>query len=375
MTSKISIPVSKPMITNEDKAAVQECLDAGWVSGEGPIVSDFEKKLGKIYNRQFAVSCSSGTAALDLVVAALDLGEADHVICPSFTIGSCCFELVKRRVNLTFIDSDLHIFNPSPDDYLREVNEYTKAIIVPHIYGFCVDVPAIREGLNGKGIFIIEDCAESQFLNYPSGGLAGSAGDVSTFSFYSNKTVVAGEGGAVITSDPKIYDRLKLFRNLCFDPDRRFWHKALGWNYRMSSLNAALACSQLDRIEESTNRKAEIGEIYFDKLKSIKEIYIPGPNECGFDNGYWVVPIILKDGGRIGRNKLMKKLSSLGIGTRPFFEPLHLQPAFCENNQIGQLRNAEYLGESGFYLPSFLEISKLEIEYVCRQMAKYFGYT
>lgn len=364
------IPVSKPFVAEEDKVAVMQALDSGWVSGEGPVILGFEKNLSATFRKNFAVSCNSGTAAIDLAVAALNLGPEDHVVCPSFTIGSCCFELVRRGVKLGFIDSELETFNPTEDAYLGAIKSNTKALVIPHIYGFCVDVPRIKQKLEGSGIYIIEDCAESQFMRYPSGGYVGTEADIMTLSFYANKTVVAGEGGAVLCDDSKLSERLLEYRNLCFDPNRRFFHTDIGWNYRLGSLNAALANSQLKRGFKSNEEKIEIGTKYYLGLKGIDEVYVPPPKIGKRNNGYWVVPIILKDSDRAARDRFVKYLSDKGIGNRPFFEPLHLQKIFCYEKI--SLKNSEILGDTGLYVPSFLGMLNTDIEYVIETIWRYF---
>jgi len=366
------IPVSKPFITLEDKDAVISALDAGWVSGDGPVVRVFEKSLCEFFKKPYAVSCSNGTAAVDLAIAVLGLSPGDRAVCPSFTIGSCCFELVRRGISIDFVDSEMDTFNPTEDDYLRAVNEHTRVIIIPHIYGFCVDVPSIKRSLGSRDIWIIEDCAESQFLCYPSGGLVGSCADITTYSFYSNKTVVAGEGGAVLCGNIDIYKKLNSYRNLCFDPNRRFFHTDIGWNYRLGSLSAALANSQLTRGALTTKKKQEIGVRYYEDLCELSQIYIPPPIIGNRENGYWIVPILLKHGQRKDRDHFAKYLSGKGIGTRPFFEPLHLQKVFVNTDQPITLPNCTALGNMGLYIPSFVGISEDEVTYVVETIKDYF---
>jgi perosamine synthetase len=366
------VPVSKPAISPEDKAAVVAALEAGWVSGEGPIVSEFENSLTRTFKKKFAISCNSGTAAIDLTIAALGLGPSDRVICPSFTIGSCCFELARRGVRIDFIDSEMETFNPTEEAYLDAIRDDTTAILIPHIYGFCVDVPKIKQRLNGRKISIIEDCAESQFMYYPSGGLVGSVADIVTFSFYANKTVVAGEGGAVLCDDAVISQRLSQYRNLCFDADRRFVHTDLGWNYRLSSLNAALANSQLKRGALNHKKKVGIGVKYYMGLRDVVDIYLPPPVIGQRVNGYWIVPIVLKNSNREERDRFANYLKNKGIGNRPFFAPLHLQKVFGSNVEKNSLVNCELLGDTGLYVPSFIGISDDEIDFVINTVRLYF---
>jgi perosamine synthetase len=374
LAPNVSIPVSRPYITSQDKNAVIEALELGWVSGEGPVVAKFENNLATTFQKKYAVSCSNGTAAIDLAVASLGLVEGDRVICPSFTIGSCCFELMRRRITIDFIDCELDTFNPMEEEYLNAITCQTKAIIIPHIYGFCVDVPRIRKSLGSSDIKIIEDCAESQFLHYPSGGMVGTEADIVTYSFYSNKTVVAGEGGAVLCDDLNLFHLLQSYRNLCFAENRRFFHTDIGWNYRLSSLNAALADSQLARGKETSQKKKDIGKLYHAQLSEVSEIYIPPPRIKNRENGYWVVPIVLKNGTRKTRASLIKYLQSYGIGTRPFFEALHLQNTFRFSEVTLQLPNSESLSDTGFYIPSFVGISEQEISFVIEKIKNYFGF-
>ena len=358
------IPVNEPVIKEREKQLLLDCLNSGWVSSEGPFVNEFEEKFSNKVNRKYGIACSSGTAALDIAIKALEIGPGDEVIIPSFTIISCASAVFKSGAKIILLDCDKDSWLMQPDQLEKLITAKTKAIMVVHIYGLPVNIDPIIEIAKKNRIFIIEDSAE-QIGGLYKGKPCGSFGDISTFSFYPNKNVTTGEGGMVVTNNINLAERAKSLRNLCFQPEKRFVHNEIGWNYRMTNLQAALGLAQLERLDESVEKKISIGKAYYERLKDIDLIQLPLEKLDYAQNIFWVYGIVLDK--RVGNAKyLMKKLADNSIGSRPFFYPIHKQPVFLKNGLFvnDSHPNAEHISEYGFYLPSGLSITINEIDIV-----------
>ena len=358
------IPVNIPMITDEDRDSVNKALMDGWISGDGPVVQEFETTVASQVGRSHAVAVSNGSDAIELALEVLDLQPGDEVILPSFTIISCLAPILRAGLVPVFVDADPETWNMRTDLLEEAVSERTKAIMVVHIYGLATDMNEVAEIAKKHNLFVIEDAAEAQglyFQNRP----CGSFGDVSTFSFYANKNVTTGEGGMVLTDDAGLAQNLRYFRNLTFLESRRFVHEDIGWNMRLSSLQAALGVSQTKRIEQSVTSRRKIADRYRSALTPVKGIKFQADEFGGHRNGYWVVGLLLEDHPRFSNaREAMDALSQAGIGTRPFFYPLHRQPLIerYPHRVVGGGSVAENLGENGFYLPNGLGMSEEQLE-------------
>ena len=286
------------------------------------------------------------------------------MIIPSFTIISCASAVFKSGAKIILLDCDKDSWLMQPDKLEKLITSKTKAIMVVHIYGLPVNIDPIISIAKKNNIYIIEDSAE-QLGGFYKGKPCGSFGDISTFSFYPNKNVTTGEGGMVVTNNINLAQRSKSLRNLCFQPEQRFVHDEIGWNYRMTNLQAALGLAQLERLEESVEKKVSIGKAYYERLKEIDLIQLPLEKLDYSQNIFWVYGIVLDK--RIGNAKyFMKKLADNNIGSRPFFYPIHKQPVFLKNGLfVNDFHpNSEYISEYGFYLPSGLSITVNEIDIV-----------
>jgi len=358
------IPVNEPLLSGNEKKYLIECIDSGWISSEGPFVKRFEEEFSKKVNRKYGVAVSSGTAALDIAIKTLGLKAGDEIIMPTFTIISCINQIIRSNIKPVLVDSDPHTWNMDVTQIESKVTEKTKAIMIVHIYGLPVDTDPILDIAKKYGLKVIEDAAEMIGQTY-KGKPCGSFGDVSVFSFYPNKHITTGEGGMVVTNDEIIAERAKSYRNLCFKPEKRFVHDELGWNYRMTNLQAALGLAQLERLDEFIKKKRWMGRLYTELLKDFDVFQLPLNKTDYSENIYWVYGLVIKNGNnKCNANRFMQKLRNKGIGARPFFYPLHKQPVF---NKMGLLFNkenypvSENLAEYGFYIPSGLNIKKEQI--------------
>ncbi len=362
------IPVNEPLIGKREKELINECLDTGWISSEGPFVEKFESSLSKKVNRKYGIACSSGTAALDLAIASLEIGPGDEVIMPAFTIISCAAAVIKSGAKPILIDSSERTWNMNVDHIEDAITSKTVAIMAVHIYGLPVDMDPLIEIAKKYGLYIIEDAAEligAKYKNKP----CGSFGHVSTFSFYPNKQITTGEGGMVFTNDLEISKRCKSLRNLCFQEDNRFVHNELGWNYRMTNLQAALGIAQLEKLDSTLKKKLKIGKLYNKYLSEFRQIELPLIETDFAKNIYWVFGILINPKVDKAKN-IISKLRKLKIATRPFFYPMHKQPVL---KKMGIFKKnyfpiSEMLYEQGLYLPSGIKLKQEEIKIVSQKL-------
>ena len=366
------IPVNKPLITKGDINYLNKSISKGWISSEGPEVKKFENNFSKFIGHKYAVAVSSGTAALEIAVKSLRLKKGDEVIIPNFTIISNAIAVIKENLNIKLVDCGIKDWNMDIKKLEKKITNKTKAIIATHIYNFPIRIDHIKKICKKKKIILIEDAAESlgQKLNNK---FCGSYGDISIFSFYANKQITTGEGGMITTNNKKLYEYSKSLRNLCFGNKDRFNHDDIGWNYRMTNIQASLGVSQLKRVKSIVARRHKVGKEYFQRLNKNKNIYIPEISRSYAKNIYWVIAIIIMNKDlKIDAKKLMKKLMKYGIQTRPFFWPMHKQKVFKNKHQIdtgGDYKNSEYISKYGLYLPSSLDISSNQIKFICDKVS------
>ncbi len=361
------IPVNEPLLDGREKQYLIECIESGWISSEGPFVERFEAAFAARAGRKHGIAVSNGSMALDASVAALHLGPGDEVILPTFTIISCAAAVVRSGATPVLVDADPLTWNMTADAVAERITTRTKAILVVHLYGLPADMDPILELASRHGLAVIEDAAEMHGQTY-RGRPCGSFGNLSTFSFYPNKHITTGEGGMIVTDDDALAARCRSLRNLCFQPQRRFVHEELGWNLRMTNLQAALGLAQLERLDEFVARKRRMGARYTDLLQAIPRLQLPVPATEYADNIYWVYGVVLPKPPGFDRapdaQAAMKYLADQQIGTRPFFWCMHEQPVFTRMGLFAGEHHpvAEHLARCGFYLPSGIAIRDAQIE-------------
>lgn len=353
------IPVNEPILDGNERRYLNECIDTGWISSEGPFIKRFEKAFSEKVSRKQGVAVCNGSAALELSVAALGIGCGDEVIMPSFTIISCAAAIVRAGAVPVLVDQDPVSWNMNVDELEAKITSRTKAIMAVHIYGLPVDLKPLMEIAHRHGLRVIEDAAEMHGQTY-MGKPCGSFGDVSIFSFYPNKHLTTGEGGMVVTDDEVLADRCRSFRNLCFSTKKRFVHDELGWNFRMTNLQAALGVAQLEQLDRFVALKRNIGERYNRLLSDVSGVQLPLSRTHYSENIYWVYGVVLQEEIAFDAESAMKMLADAGVGTRPFFWPMHEQPVFINRGLFKEERYpvAEKLARRGFYLPSGLALTE-----------------
>ena len=357
------IPVNTPLLAGNERKYLLECLDSGWISSEGPFVQQFEERFARSVSRRYGIAVSNGSAALDAAVAALDIGQGDEVILPSFTIISCAAAVVRAGATPVLVDCDPHSFNLLANSVAARITPRTKAIMVVHLYGLPVDMAPLLALARQHGLKVIEDAAEMHGQTCDDQP-CGSFGDISTFSFYPNKHITTGEGGMLVVNDAALAQRCRSLRNLCFKPEQRFVHDELGWNLRMTNLQAALGLAQLEQIDGFVQRKRRMGQRYTRLLAGTPGLQLPLAASPQARNIYWVYPLVLDDAVPVDAKAVMARLAQRGIGTRPFFWPMHEQPVLRKMGLFDGERYpvAERLARRGFYIPSGMALTDAQID-------------
>ncbi len=363
------IPVNEPRLDGNEKKYLIECIDTGWISSEGPFVKQLEQEFAARVGRKYGIAVSNGSAALEAAVIAVGITTGDEVILPTFTIISCAAAIVRAGGIPVVVDADPITWNMDISQIEAKITPRTKAIMVVHIYGLPTNLDPILNLANKYGLSIIEDAAEvhgQTYKNLP----CGSFGDISTFSFYPNKHITTGEGGIIVTDDPQLAERCQSLRNLCFQPHQRFVHEELGWNLRMSNLQAAVGVAQLERLDEFAARKRAMGKLYTELLADIPSIQLPLAQTDYADNIYWVYGIVLEDEVPLDAKVAMNRLAEAKIGTRPFFWCMHEQPVLLKMGLFAGVSCpvAERLARRGFYLPSGLALTDQQIRHVATML-------
>ena len=364
LNKKTIYPVSIPYISQRDINSVNKVLKNGWISSDGPEVRKFESEFSKFIGRKYSVAVSSGTAALEIAIKALGIKKNDEVLIPNFTIISNALAVVKQQAKPVLIDCNLENWNIDINQLENKINKKTKAIIITHIYSFANDMDKILKICRKNNIFVIEDAAEVIGLKYKN-KKCGSFGDISTFSFYANKQITTGEGGMISVNKFDLYNKCKSLRNLCFGKLNRFNHEDIGWNYRMTNIQAALGLSQIKNINKIVKKKIMIGRQYYKNLKLNKNLTILPPFISYSKNIYWVVGILIKN-KKIKSSLLAIELRKFGIMTRPFFWPMHEQQIFKKMKLFKKSKfpNSSYLARYGLYLPSYYNLNNKQIDYI-----------
>jgi perosamine synthetase len=353
------VPVNEPLLDGNERKYLLECLDTGWISSAGPFVERLEDEFAARVGRRHGVAVANGSVALEAGLAALGLGPGDEVIMPAFTIISGAAAVARAGARPVLVDSDPLTWNMDVDQVESKITPRTRAILVVHVYGLPVRMAPLMAVAERHGLAVLEDAAQMHGQTY-EGRPCGSFGAVSTFSFYANKAVTTGEGGMIVTDDDGLAERCRRLRNLCFQPGRRFVHEELGWNFRLSNLQAALGVAQLERLDEFVARKQRMGAHYSARLSGLPHVQLPLARTDYARNVYWVYGLVLGDAIPFDAEAAMARFARQQVETRAFFWPMHEQPVFRKRGWFAGERYpvAERLARRGLYLPSGLAISK-----------------
>lgn len=361
----MKIPVSQPLIGDNEKKLINEAMDSKEISGFcGEFIDKFEKGFAKYSDCAYGVSTTSGTTALQLALATLKIGPGDEVLASTFTNMATFFAILYQGAKPIPIDIEPDTWNLNPSLLEKKITPRTKAILVVHIYGHPADMDPVVAIAKKYNLFIIEDCAEAHGAEY-KGRKAGSLGDIGCFSFYANKIITTGEGGMITTNNKRYADRARMLKSLAFGKKNKFMHQDIGFNFRMTNLQAALGCAQLKKIEFVINKKRDIAKFYLKHLSDVKDLQLPVEKSYA-KNVYWMFHVVLKGSLKNKRHILTAALGKRGIDTREAFVPYNGQEIFIKRGltRKSDCPLANIAGNNGFYLPSGPILSLKELFYV-----------
>jgi perosamine synthetase len=359
------IPVYQPCFSGNEKKYVLDCLESTWISSKGKYISLFENEFSKFTGIKYSAGVCNGTVALHLALIALGIGPEDEVIVPTLTYIASVNAITYTGAKVVFADSLLDTWQLSPADVELRITPKTKAIMAVHLYGQPCDMDALVAIAKKHKVFLIEDCAEA-FGSLYKNKHVGTFGDISTFSFFGNKTITTGEGGMVCTSDETLFDRVVHFKGQGLARYREYWHDVIGYNYRMTNICAAIGLAQLELAQNTIKKKIIIAELYKENLADLPVIIQPQVGDVL--HTYWMFSILVKKAE--DRDSLRKKLSDNGIETRPVFYPVHTMPMYSTKYQKYPV--AESIGWRGINLPSWPGLSENDIKNICSVIESFF---
>ena len=358
------IPVAEPLLGQEEIDLVTDTIKSGWISSKGAYIDEFEKKFANFCECKYGVATSNGTTAIHLALAALGIDRGDEVIVPAMTFVATANPVSYTGATPIFVDSEFDTWNIDPEKIKEKITRRTKAIIPVHLYGHPANMKEIMNIAHKYGLLVIEDAAEAHGA-LCNGKRVGSIGDAGCFSFFANKVITTGEGGMIVTNNHEFVEKARILRDHGASKRRKYHHPWLGYNYRLTNIQAALGVAQFNRIEAILKRKREIASLYTKYLKKITPTITLPPQAAWAKNIYWMYSILINGKGKTGRAYLMTRLKKKGVETRPFFFPIHRLKRFG----LGEhLPVAEYLGNTGVNLPSSATLTDDQVKYISRQI-------
>ncbi len=357
------IPVYEPVLGGNEKKYVLDCLESGWISSLGKYVTDFEQKFSAYCGKKFGVSVANGTAALHVALLALGIKKGDEVIVPDFTFVATANAVSYCGAKPVFVDSEKDTWNIDPSKIEEKISKKTKAIIPVHLFGHPCNMDPIMDIAKEHGLFVVEDAAEAHGAEY-KGKKTGSFGHISCFSFYGNKTMTTGEGGMCLTDDESLAKEISFLKDHGMSAEKRYWHSKIGFNLRMTNIQAAIGVAQLEQIEKFIEIKRKNALVYNSLLKDVEGISIP-PEMPWAKSTYWMYSILLNDA--LKRDELMVKLKEAKIDSRPFFYPMHQLPMYKLERSYPV---SDDLSSRGINLPSSASLTKDDVERICSVIVK-----
>jgi len=361
----VKVPVCEPFLDNLEEEYVLDAIKKGELSGNfGKYITSFEEDFSRYSDCKFGVTTNSGTTALHLAVASLGINEGDEVLVSTYTNMATFFSVIYQNARPIPIDIDADTFNIDPQKIQEKITSKTKAIIVVHLFGHPADMDPIIKIAKDNNLVIIEDCAEAHGAQY-KGKKVGSLGEIGCFSFYANKIITTGEGGMLTINNPKIAEKARSLRSLSFGIENKFKHQDIGFSYRMTNMQAALGCAQMQKIDEIIKRKREIASYYNEKLQDLQGIRLPQEKDYA-KSVNWMYHIVLEENHRMSRDLLMSKLAEKNIETRKTFVPFTQQDIFKRKGWVKghECPIGDYYSDKGLYLPTGATLTSEMLDYV-----------
>lgn len=359
------ISVLEPLLGGKELEYVTDCIKTNWISSQGKYVSKFEDEVKTYTGSEYALAVSNGTVALHLALVSLGIGSGDEVIVPDITFGATLNAVILAGAKPVLIDVEEKTWNLSVELLKKNITPKTKAIMPVHIYGIPCNMPEIMTIAKDNNLLVIEDCAEALGSSI-NGKHVGTFGDIGTFSFFGNKVITCGEGGAVIFNDVETYNKAKILRDHGMTPGKRYWHDVVGFNYRLTNLQAAVGCAQFEQLAGFREKRKQIFS-WYEKYLLKSGYFEVQALEDGYDSSYWLFTVKLKSHSLIKRDDLINKLANVGIDSRPVFYPMSQMPPFKQYDKhlTGM---SEHISLNGISLPTSVYLSEEEIKSVSKEI-------
>jgi perosamine synthetase len=359
-----NIPVANPVFIGNEKKYVDDCMESGWISSAGKYVELFETGFAEFCGVKHAIACCNGTVALHLALLAFGVQPGDEVIVPTLTFVATANAVAHCGAHPVFVDSEPETWNLDPNQVEVKITPRTKGIIAVHLYGHPAKMRELKEIARRHNLFLLEDAAEAHGAMC-DGNIVGSLGDAAAFSFYANKIITTGEGGMVVTDDDALAQRARLLRGQGMDPNRRYWHPIVGYNYRMMNLPAAIGLAQLEKIDRQIELRLRIAELYRERLQDVTGLTWQ-VEQTWARHVYWMFSVVLEKELWGKRDVIIKMLGEHGVETRPVFYPAHSFPSYIDSVGGESFPVAENLSGGGISLPTWAGLTEDDIDYVCR---------
>lgn len=359
------IPVCEPLLGEKELEYAENCIKTNWISSMGSYIGEFEQQFAAYCGCKYGITTTSGTTALHLALVAKGISKGDEVIVPTLTMAASLFPIVYTGAKPVLVDSEPMTWNIDVSKIEEKITKKTKAIMPVHLYGHMCDMDPIMELAKKYNLYVTEDAAEVHGATY-KGRKSGSCGDSGCFSFYANKIITTGEGGMVVTSNEELAACARLLKDQAHSPQKKFFHESIGFNYRMTNIQAGMGLAQLENIEKYVEMRRQNAAYYNSRLKNVPGIIVPTEKPWA-RNVYWMYAIVIQDEFGVTRDDLRKKLLEKEIETRDFFIPMHLQPCF---HKLGLFKGEKYpvaeeMGRGGMFLPSSTGLTTEQKDYIC----------
>jgi perosamine synthetase len=360
------ISVAQPVLAGNERKYVLDCIDTNWISSIGKYIVAFEEAFAKFCNVKHAIATNNGTTALHLALVGMDLKADEEVIIPTVTYIATANTVRYCNATPVLADVDPKTMNLDPDDIERRITSKTRGIVPVHLYGHPAEMERINQIARKHGLWVVEDAAEAHGAEV-MGKRVGGLGTCATFSFFGNKIITTGEGGMVTTNDDELAARLRLFRGQGMDPKRRYWFPVIGYNYRMTNIEAALGLAQMENIDRAIAERARLAGWYDEALADLRSQIVLPEQQPWAKQVYWMYNIFLSDGDAERRDHVMRQLDEAGIETRPVFYPMHVLPPYLEDISYPV---ADVWAQRGINLPTHQALTQTDVERIAASLKR-----
>ncbi len=366
------LPIYEPVFGGNELTYITNCVKTGWISSQGAYIKKFENAFADFIGVPYALATSNGTAALHLALITLGIKHGDEVIVPDFTFAASVNAIIYTGAKPVLVDAEPDNFNIDVQQIEKKITSNTKAIMPVHLYGAPCNMDEIIDLAKKYKLKIVEDAAESFGSEY-KGTKTGAIGDIGCFSFFGNKTITTGEGGMITFKNETLYKKAKILRDHGMQPKKRYWHQYVGYNYRMTNLQAAIGLAQIEKAEEIIFKKINLANWYKQYLSEINELKFVEEDKIN-KNTYWLFSVIIDPSYGINKKMIQNKLLNYGIETRNVFYPIHIMPPYLDLGKNQSFPNSEYISENGLSLPSSILVTKNDVEQIEPHLQKHAGF-